>query len=107
MREGAVFKSRFAAWLLLAPSLIILLVFLYYPAIQSFVLSLYRSNLILGTRRYVGLGNFEYLFTGPLAPMYWQVAGQSLVFSAAVVVFGLAISLAVATLANQPVRGAR
>ncbi len=108
MREGTpVFKSRTTAWLLLLPTLVILLIFLYYPAIQSFVLSLYRSNLILGTRRYIGLGNFRLLFTGLLAPMYRQVVLQSLVFSAAVVFFGIAISLAFSMLANQKVTGSR
>jgi len=108
MREGTpVFKSRTTAWLLLLPTLVILLIFLYYPAIQSFVLSLYRSNLILGTRRYIGLGNFRLLFTGLLAPMYRQVVVQSLVFSAAVVFFGIAISLAFSMLANQKVTGSR
>ena len=107
MQESPVFKSRLTAWLLLTPSLLILILFLYYPAIQSFVLSLYRSNLILGTRRFIGLDNFVRLVSGPLAPMYRQVVAQSLLFSLAVVVFGLAISLAFAMLANQPVRGAR
>ncbi|MEZ4607889.1 MAG: hypothetical protein R2865_14140 [Deinococcales bacterium] len=45
MQESAVFKSRFLAYLLLTPSLLILVIFLYYPALQSFVLSFYRSNL--------------------------------------------------------------
>ena len=89
------------------PSLVILTVFLYYPALQSFVISLYRSNLILGTRRFIGLENFGALFTGPLAPMYRQVIVQSLLFSGAVVLLGLSVSLALAILANQPVRGAR
>ena len=108
MQEGTpVFKSRTTAWLLLLPTLVILLIFLYYPAVQSFVLSLYRSNLILGTRRYIGLDNFRELFTGILAPGYRQVVLQSVVFSAAVVIVGLAVSLAFAMLANQKVTGSR
>lgn len=107
MNGSYVFKSRRIAWLLLLPSLIILLLFLYYPAIQSFVLSLYRSNLILGTRQFVGFENFDYLFTGPFAARYRQVVLQTLVFSAAVVVLGLAVSMAISILANQAVRGAR
>ncbi len=102
-----VFRSRGLALLLLLPTFVILLIFLYYPAIQSLVLSLYRSNLILGTRRFIGLGNFEQLFFGPLAPMYRQVVLQSVVFSASIVVVGLSVSLAFALLANQKVTGAR
>ncbi len=108
MREGTpVFRSRTTAWLLLLPTLVILVIFLYYPAAQSFVLSMYRSNLILGTRKFIGLDNFRELFTGLLAPMYRQVVLQSIVFSAAVVILGLAISMAFAMLANQKVTGAR
>lgn len=107
MHESAVFRSRRTAWLLLAPTLLILVIFLYYPAIQSFVVSLYRSNLILGTRRFVGIDNFRQLFDGVLTPMYRQVVLQSLVFSTSVVVGGLIVSLAFATLANQKVTGAR
>jgi len=108
MQEGSpVFKSKTTAWLLLLPTLVVLLIFLYYPAIQSFVLSMYRSNLILGTRRFIGLDNFQQLFSGILAPMYRQVVLQSVVFSASVVILGLAISLAFAMLANQKVTGSR
>ncbi len=107
MQENPVFKSSRTAWLLLAPSLVILTLFLYYPALQSFVISLYRSNLILGTRRFIGLENFQALFAGPLAPMYRQVIVQSLLFSVAVVGLGLSVSLALSVLANQNVSGAR
>jgi len=108
MNEGTpVFKSWSTAWLLLLPTVVILVIFLYYPALQSFVLSTYRSNLILGTRRFIGLDNFRQLFTGILAPMYRQVVLQSIVFSASVVILGLIVSLAFAMLANQKVTGSR
>jgi len=105
--QNAVFKGRTLAWLLLLPTLLILLVFLYYPLLQAFVTSTFRSNLFLGTRQFVGLENFRALFSGPLAPAYYQAMGQTVVFSLSIVVFGLALGLAIATLANQPVRGAR
>ena len=105
--QNAVFKSRTLAGLLLLPTLLILLVFIYYPLLQAIVGSLFRSNLFLGTRQFVGLENFRALFTGPLAPAYYQALGQTVVFSLTIVVFGLAFGLAIATLANQPVRGAR
>lgn len=108
MNEGTpVFKSWTTAWLLLLPTVIILVIFLYYPALQSFVLSMYRSNLILGTRRFIGLENFRQLFSGLLAPMYRQVVLQSVVFSGSVVILGLIVSLAFAMLANQKVTGSR
>jgi len=105
--QNAVFKGRPLAWLLLLPTLLILLVFIYYPLVQAFVTSTFRSNLFLGTRQFIGLENFRALFSGPLAPAYYQAMGQTVIFSLSIVVFGLALGLAIATLANQPVRGAR
>ncbi|MDF1523570.1 MAG: sugar ABC transporter permease [Trueperaceae bacterium] len=107
MREHAVFTNRWLPWVFLAPSLAVLTVFLYYPLWQAVVLSFHRANLLLGTRRFVGWGNYEAIFTGPLSARYHQVMVQSFAFSMLVVVIGLSISVVLATLAAQPLRGAR
>ena len=107
MKDNAVFTSRVLPWLLLLPSFVILLVFIYYPALQAWVLSTYRSNLFLNTRQFVGLDNFRLMFTGPLADKYIQVVIQTFVYGALVVGLGLSIAMVVATLASQNVRGAR
>lgn len=107
MRERAVFHHRWLPWVLLAPSLVVLTVFLYYPLWQAVVLSFHRANLLLGTRRFVGWANYEAIFTGPLSARYHQVMVQSFLFSALVVVLGLALSVVLANLAAQPIRGAR
>jgi sn-glycerol 3-phosphate transport system permease protein len=107
MRDHAVFTSRWLPWALLAPSLAVLTVFLYYPLWQAVVLSFHRANLLLGTRRFVGWGNYEAIFTGPLSARYHQVMVQSFLFSMLVVLIGLSISVVLATLAAQPLRGAR
>ncbi|HET9026707.1 MAG TPA: sugar ABC transporter permease [Trueperaceae bacterium] len=107
MRGSPVFRSRSLPWLLLLPTILILLLFLYFPVIQSFVLSLYRSNLFLGTQKYIGIENFRNIFTGVLAPGFRQVLLQTVLFSGVVVLVGLSVSLALAVLANQPVRGSR
>lgn len=107
MRERAVFASRWLPWSFLAPTLLVLLVFLYYPLWQAVVLSFHRANILLGTRRYIGWGNYEAIFTGPLSGRYLQVMAQSFLFSALVVILGITISVVLATLASQPIRGAR
>lgn len=107
MKDNAVFKSRFLPWLLLLPSFIILLVFLYYPAIQAWVLSLHRSNLFLNTRNFVGFENYRFMFAGELASKYLQVVGQTFLYGFLVIGLGLSISIVLATLASQNVRGAR
>ena len=107
MKDNAVFTSRVLPWLLLLPSFIILLGFIYYPAIQAWVLSLHRSNLFLGTRQFIGFDNFRLMFTGPLADKYIQVVIQTFFYGALVVGIGLSISIVLATLASAPIRGAR
>src|SRR6056297_235835 len=107
MKDNAVFTSRVLPWLLLLPSFIILLGFIYYPAIQAWVLSLHRSNLFLGTRQFIGFDNFRLMFTGPLADKYIQVVIQTFFYGALVVGIGLSIAIVLATLASSPIRGAR
>jgi len=53
---------------------------------------------------YVGFGNLTELFT---SPDYLHSVWVTLVFSGGVIVLGLSLSLAIALLANQKVRGAR
>ncbi len=104
----SVFKSRYLPYLLLAPTLIILILFLYYPLFDTLRLSLYRS--FLGLRlRYVGLDNYTSLFgIGENATTdYLNIVLLTLVFSAGVVFFGIALSLGLAVLASQPIRGLR
>ena len=107
MQDRAVFTSKVLPWLLLLPSLAVLAVFIYFPAVQAFILSLYRSNLRLGTRKFIGLENFTSLFVGPFSGAYKQIMLQSFLFSLCVVVLGLALSVVLATFASQKVPGAR
>ena len=100
----AVFRGRALPWLLLFPSLMVLAIFSYYPAIRTLRLSVFRSNLIIGNEQYVGPANFAELLS---SPVYGQVALQTLVFVALVVSLGLLIALGLAWLASKPIAGAK
>ena len=102
--EHATFRGRWLPWLLLLPTLLILGVFSYYPALRTLRLSAFRANLIVGNEQFVGLGNFVTLLS---SPVYHQVIVQTLVFVAAVVIIGLMTALGLAWLASQPIRGAK
>ncbi|PNY81678.1 carbohydrate ABC transporter permease [Deinococcus koreensis] len=104
VEERAVFGGRALPWLFLLPSLAILAVFIYLPALQTLRLAAYRANVILGTERFVGLANFAELLS---SPTYLQVVAQTLVFTVLTVSLGLLCSLALAWLASRPVRGAK
>lgn len=99
---NAVFPNRILPYLLLAPSVILVLVFFIYPAAQSVELSLYRVNRVRDVQVYVGLENFERLFT---SDNYINSLTVSAKFTGAVVVAALTISLALAVGASLPIRG--
>jgi len=102
-----MFKNGVLGWIALAPTLAVLVLFLYYPAIQSVVLSFYRSNLFLGTRSFIGLDNYRNLFSGPFSPAFYQVSVQTVIFAFLVIFPGLAVSVTLAMVANRKVSGAR
>ena len=117
MPQQAVFRHRWLPYLLLLPTLIILVLFLYYPILSTFRLSFYQAAPNGIDLTYVGLSNYGKLLsfnvqrsetgTITLNGDYAAALARSVVFSASVVFGGLAISLAVAVLANQKLRGIR
>lgn len=89
---------------LLLPSLTILVLFLYYPTLQTFSLSTYRKSIRVGApAHYVGLDNFARLLDDQT---YLDSLKTTAFISCAIVFIGLAISLGIAVLAMQKVRGA-
>ncbi|MFN2312265.1 MAG: carbohydrate ABC transporter permease [Spirochaetia bacterium] len=107
MTYRPIFRHPVLSWVLFFPTLLILVMFLYYPVIQSLVLSTYRSNLILGTRSFIGLQNFASIFLGSRAPAFWQATIQTIVFGLLVTGPSVAIGMVLATIASHPMRGGR
>jgi len=98
------YPGKILPLVLLLPTLIVSVLFLYYPAVKSFQLSLYKT-LFLGAKKvYAGFDNFVTLFT---SPDYLQTVAASFIFSASVVIGGIVLALAIALLANKKIRGAR
>lgn len=102
--ETAVFKGRTLPWVFLLPTLIILAVFIYLPALRTLKLAAYRANVILGTQQFVGLKNFADLLS---SPAYQQVALQTLIFMVLTVTLGLLLAMSLAWLASRKIRGAK
>ncbi|HEY0878919.1 MAG TPA: sn-glycerol-3-phosphate ABC transporter permease UgpA [Zeimonas sp.] len=95
-----------AGWLpaaLLLPQLAIVLVFFYWPALQALFQSVFIQDAFGGSLQFVGLENFEYLFSDELYLYSFQVTA---VFSIAVTAIGLTLSLALAYFADRAIRGA-
>jgi sn-glycerol 3-phosphate transport system permease protein len=97
------FKGRLTPILLLAPTITILALFLYYPSLDTFRLSTLLVR--LGARRtaFVCVDNFTNLATDAT---YFNTVVLTLGMSLAIVFLGLVLALLVATAAYQPIRGA-
>ena len=102
--DRATFKSKSLPWLFLAPTILILAVFSYLPAVQTLRLAAFRANIILGTEQFTGLGNFADLLS---SPAYRQVALQTLIFAVLSVSIGLTLALILAWMASRVRRGQR
>ncbi|MFC4248041.1 carbohydrate ABC transporter permease [Natribaculum luteum] len=86
------------AYLLLAPTLLVSAVFLYYPAIEAVVLSFYQTLFFGGQRTWVGLGNYATLLE---SASYHDSVTITVVFAVLVVVGVMAISLVVSFLLHE------
>src|SRR5690606_8003059 len=95
-----------AGWLpaaLLAPQLAIVAVFFYWPASQALFQSVFIQDAFGGSLEFVGLENFQTLFTDELYLNSFKVTA---IFSVAVTLIGLTLSLALAYFADRAIRGA-
>lgn len=97
-----VFPNRILPYLLLAPSILLVLIFFIYPSAQSIELSFYLVNRVRDVRVYVGLDNFQRLFE---SAAYLDSLKLTALFTGIVVISSLTISLALAVGASQPIKG--
>jgi sn-glycerol 3-phosphate transport system permease protein len=103
MEQRAAFGERGLPYLLLAPQLAITLVFFLWPAAQALYQSLQRPDPFGLSTEFVGLANFEALFSDP---SYLHSLQVTLVFCASVAFLSLSVSLLLAAMADRVIRGA-
>ncbi|RUT02500.1 sugar ABC transporter permease [Dulcicalothrix desertica PCC 7102] len=87
-----------AAWIFLAPALILLGLFIIYPIVYLFFLSFTAGSFTSRGTYWVGLRNYLRL---ALNPDFWQVIGNTLYFTIATVIPSLIIPLGLAALLNR------
>jgi len=103
-QSAGAFKRGWLAYLFLTPTILILLLFLYYPAIDTFRLSTQLVKLGLPRTAFVCVDNFTALVGDP---DYFQALAVTIYLSIAIVVLSISIALAIALVAYLPVKGAR
>ena len=97
------YPDRLLPYVLLLPSIVVVLVFLVIPSVQALVQSMRLVDPFTGRGFYVGLRNFVDLFT---SEEYRHSIVVSLLFAAGTTLLGLSAGLGLALLVNQPLRGA-
>lgn len=103
MEKRVVFRSRWLPYVLVAPQIVITLVFFFWPAGQALYQSLLRQDAFGINLEYVGLENFHDLFADPT---YLGSFKTTAVFAIGVALVGLGTSLALAYFADRALRGA-
>jgi len=103
MDKRVVFGNRLLPYALVAPQMAVTAIFFFWPAGQA----IYQSAFIpdpFGLRsQFVGLGNFEFLFSDPY---YLASFKTTLIFSSLVTLISMATALWLAVMADRVIKGA-
>ena len=91
-------RDSVAAGLFLAPALILLGIFLFYPIVYLFYLSFTTGSFTVSGIQWVGDRNYLRLFTDV---DFWQVIGNTAYFTIATVIPAIVIPLGLAVLLNK------
>ncbi|MYZ44516.1 sn-glycerol-3-phosphate ABC transporter permease UgpA [Schauerella aestuarii] len=103
MEKRVVFGNKALPYLLLAPQLIVTVVFFFWPAGQAMWQSMRLEDAFGLSSQFVGLDNFKELFNQPTYLLSFRTTA---VFSILVAVLGLTVSLLLAVMANRVIRAA-
>jgi hypothetical protein len=103
VEKRVVFKSVWLPWVLIAPQVLVITVFFFWPAAQALLLSVQQSDAFGTSVEWVGLDNFRNLWKDEtyLASFY-----TTAIFSTLVAVLGIGLSLILAVFADRIVKGA-
>ena len=101
--KRVLFRSAWLPWALLAPQLIVICVFFFWPAAQALLQSMQQQDAFGLSTEWVGLRNFRELFADST---YLASFKTTALFSILVATIGIAASLLLAVMADRVVKGA-
>ncbi len=102
-KNWILIQHRLTPYLFLLPALVILVLTVFWPALQAFYLSFTRYEYDLTqTPEWIGFANFRRLW---IDPVFWKTLGNTLVYLVGVVPILVIAPLALAILVNQKLRG--
>jgi sn-glycerol 3-phosphate transport system permease protein len=103
MEKRVVFKNKILPYFLVAPQIIITLVFFIWPAFMALYQSVLQEDPFGLSTVFIGLDNFKYIFTDPI---YLNSIKVTMVFSFSVAAIAMSVALFLAVLADRAIRGA-
>jgi len=101
--KRVLFRSSWLPWVLLAPQVVVIAVFFFWPAGQAILQSFQLQDAFGMSTEWVGLDNFKALFADRA---YLESFKITAFFSIMVAALGIGISLMLAVFADRIVRGA-
>jgi sn-glycerol 3-phosphate transport system permease protein len=102
MEKRARYKSAWLPYALVAPQLLVSVLFFFWPAVQALYQSVLLQDAFGSSVQFVWFENFENLWNDP---NYLESFKTTALFSVSVAVLGLVISLVLAVFADRVVRG--
>ncbi len=103
MEKRVVFRSAWLPYALLVPQIAVTIVFFFWPAVQAFWFSFQLQDAFGINTEFAGLRNYADLLRDE---HYLASFKSTAIFSSLVAAGGIAISLALATMADRVLRGA-
>jgi len=103
MEKRVIFKNKILPYFLVAPQIIITLVFFIWPAFMALYQSVLQEDPFGLSTVFVGLDNFKYIFTDPI---YLNSLKVTMVFSISVAAIAMSTALLLAVMADRAIRGA-
>lgn len=103
MEKRVIFKNKVLPYFLVAPQIIITLVFFIWPALMAIYQSVQQEDPFGLSTEFVGLENFRYIFTDPI---YLNSIKVTMVFSLSVAAISMSTALVLAVMADRVIRGA-
>jgi len=103
METPVIFKNKVLPYVLVAPQMIVIVIFFLWPASQALIQSALQEDPFGLSTTFVGLANFRYIFRNN---SYLHSTYLTLVFSAIVTAVSMILALLLAVMADRVVRGA-
>ena len=103
MEKRVQFRSTWLPWLLIAPQLVVIVVFFFWPAAQAVLQSFQVQDAFGLSKEWVGFQNFLQLWNDE---SYLASFKTTAIFSLLVAVLGIGLSLMLAIFADRIIKGA-